>query len=199
MAVLDFGFTSFVIPEGYARMKPMPQDSDGSVVFGTDTDMAQGYFIIFTLDFHEAMPFDNDQVVIDSIHHYLNSNQGLIEVNSGTTQLGRRFVYSIIKTVMPQQGVQYSVTLQIEYDDCIINLQGPFSEVGTIGIRDATIYEMIQRENKDKIAWMQDPYDSSFENEILMNYSEQRRFDQAFPTHPLSQARQAIDFIIENN
>lgn len=47
--------------------------------------------------------------------------------------------------------------------------------------------------------WAKDPYDENVAEGMLMNLSEQRAIDEAFPNHPLSVIRQLADFIIDNN
>jgi len=47
--------------------------------------------------------------------------------------------------------------------------------------------------------WVADPYDPTYMQGALMNLSEKEEYDEAFPNHPLSQARKIVKFLIENN
>lgn len=47
--------------------------------------------------------------------------------------------------------------------------------------------------------WIYDPYDKSFTKGLLMNLSEDRRFDAEFPEQSLTEVRIFADFIIGNN
>ena len=47
--------------------------------------------------------------------------------------------------------------------------------------------------------WKRDPYDANRENGILMNWTEDEKFDPLFPNHPLSEMRRFVKFVIENN
>jgi hypothetical protein len=79
---------------------------------------------------------------------------------------------------------------------------GTFEERGITGIRDATVHEYALREGIIKEmgkGWMKDPYDENFKKGILMNISEQSRFDRSFPDHPLTQLRYLVSYILENN
>ena len=118
------------------------------------------------------------------------------------TSSGRKLIYSIIKTLKEPVGVQYTLYLNIDLDDNAVSLQGFFDETGTTGMRDTYIFEMMMQEGKvspDMSGWMCDPYDKDYKNGVLMNLSEQLQFDQVFPEHPLSIARQLVYYIRENN
>lgn len=72
--------------------------------------------------------------------------------------------------------------------------------MGLTGVRDAAVYEAFQRDLKWTTAeWSADPYDPNYHHGILMNFSERREYDSAFPQHPLSEARAFISFVIEQN
>ena len=47
--------------------------------------------------------------------------------------------------------------------------------------------------------WFKDPYDKNYKKGILMNLSENMEYDAMFPQHPLSETRNFIKYIIENN
>ncbi len=70
-----------------------------------------------------------------------------------------------------------------------------FGEEDVTGQRDAVIMAALGM-SKD---WMEDLYDKKYTKGVRMNKSEDKRFDAKFPYHPLSQARQFLSFIKENN
>lgn len=49
------------------------------------------------------------------------------------------------------------------------------------------------------LGWFKDPYDPDWKMGFLMNTSENRMFDDAFPEHPLSMLRSLVSFIADNN
>jgi len=199
MVTVRIGTVDIILPDDYRKMQSMPDDPEGSQVYGVITEAAECWFIMEILPIGKAMPMDDDALVISSIHHFMDERQGVIEVGSGETSKGQRFVYSIVKTLMDGRGVQYSVNLQIEYDGFVVAFQGPCAERGTNGYRDAVIYEMFMRSGGDAEQWAKDPYDPTYKRGVPMNVSERAQYDEHFPEHPLSQARSFLQFVIKNN
>ena len=50
-----------------------------------------------------------------------------------------------------------------------------------------------------KLWWVKDPYDETYAQGQLMNWSEVTDYDKTFPDHPLSQARELVNFLIWKN
>ena len=197
------GTMKMSIPDGFTQMPSGPQDPEYSSVYMKQGESWSGLVAVFPINAADAMPFENPQAVIDGIHSALGEDQGLIEVNGGTTESGRRFIYSIVKSKNPEMGgVQYILTYHQEFSDGVIDIQGYFNEAGITGQRDSTVMEMAMRQgaiNTTLTGWMQDPYDADYKNGFLMNLSEQKYLDEHFPGHPLTQLRNLTDFMIENN
>jgi hypothetical protein len=173
--------------------KTMPEDPPNTVVIMKGTEFSRCFVLIFPIDKNNVMPFQNSQEVIDGIHNALGSNQGIVEVES--IDNGNKYIYSIVKTYMEQDGVQYCLTLHYEDSGKYYNVTGFFSEHNTTGFRDTVVYELAQRDGtvKEKMdGWFKDPYDPNYKKGILMNLSEDRCFDEKFPLHPLSEARRFI-------
>ena len=145
-----------------------------------------------------ANPYDEKQV-IDIIHSQLEDDQGLIEVEKGETKKGLKYIAVITKNYMgPQHGVQYFLRINTFSDlkeEWSEEVDAFFGEEGITGQRDAVIMAALGMP-KD---WMEDPYDNKYTKGVRMNKSEDKRFDAKFPYHPLSQARQFLTFIKENN
>lgn len=199
-----FGTSPLNLPDVYLKMNTMPEDPEYSAAYGFESENAQNFFMVFPVPGDRSMPYSKPQAVIDGIHHALADDQGIIEVDSGETKQGRQFIYSIIKTVQLPQGVQYCLTMDIDFQRYALHLQGFFDENGVTGIRDATIYTVMRQQNKSSEeviirGWNRDPYDPGYKKGSLMNISEEKRFDAAFPHHPLSEARALVSFIILNN
>ena len=190
------------MPEYYEIGNNMPGDPEGSTVYLTRTNRAEVMALVYPIPEEHAMPFDNPQAVIDGIHNALAEDQGLIAVETGTTQLGNKYIYSIVKTLVQPSGVQYILTYNLLHNGETINLQGFFNEYQLTGERDSMVYALLS--NKGEVGpgfegWGKDPYDSSYTRGVLMNRSEDPAFDEMFPEHPLSIARELCSFIENNN
>ncbi len=194
---------NFFIPVEYLKAKPLPDDPPGSIVFEKDTPEATNISMFFFIDKSEALPFHDRDGLINSLHNCLGDNQGLIAVKTGETGTGVPFVYTVVKNLRQGSGVQYILTLQMDFQSKVLNLQGYFIEEGTTGMRDAMVFEYATREgiisSGDRSKWCSDPYSPDFRSGALMNLSEQEKFDDSFPAHPLSELRRFVKAFLENN
>ena len=183
-------------------LKPIPAQED-------DPPQCQNYFAIkqdnfnlfvrhFPIPTQYANPYD-EKKTIDAIHQSLDSDQGLIEVEKGQTKKGLVYISAITKNYMgPQNGVQYFLRVNFAKstnEEWSEEIDAFFGEEGVTGQRDAMIMAMLGAQ----IDWMEDPYDKSFTKGIRMNKSEDKKYDDKFPYHPLTQARKFLDYLRENN
>ncbi len=188
------------IPKYYTRVNSMPNDPEGSQPYMTQTETAGIFIMLFPAPSENSMPYDNAQAVSNGIHAALGEGQGLIEVEAGTTGKGRRYIYSIVKTHKQPVGVQYTLTMHVEYASHTECVQGFFDEINTTGLRDNTVLAMYMNETGgDMTGWFRDPYDPEYKHGLLMNASEEKDFDKHFPAHPLSMARELVAYICEKN
>lgn len=121
---------------------------------------------------------------------------GLIEVNVGELK-GLDFVKFIFKVSQGLgQGIRYQGVLTFPFENCsyVVKLQG--EELGITGVRDSTIFlkesqkeSRIRTMGKGPGEWFRDPYHPTLTDGILMNLSEQEKYDVDHPTHPLSRIR----------
>lgn len=194
---------NFLIPGDFLKAKPLPDDPPGSIVFEKDTEDATNILMFFFIEKAEAMPFNDRAGLIDCLHHCLGENQGLLAVNTGKTETGVPFVYTIVKNLKQPSGVQYILTLQMDFNSTVLNLQGYFDEEGVTGTREAAVFEYAMREgiisSQDKSKWSADPYSPDLRSGALMNLSEQEEFDDSFPSHPLSELRRFVKMFIAEN
>ena len=178
----------------------MPDDPEGSEPYMAQTDTAGIFVMLFPIPAQNSMPYDNAQAVIDGIHSALGEDQGLIEVDTGETGKGRRYIYSIVKTLKQPSGVQYTLTMHVEYANHTECVQGFFDEINTTGLRDSAVLSSFLGESGgDMTGWFCDPYDPEYKKGVPMNASEQKELDTHFPDHPLSKARELIRYICEKN
>lgn len=193
----------FSIPKDYFKAKALPGDPPNSVVYEKDTQVSTCILMFFFIEKSQAMPFNDDQGIIDCLHNIIGDEQGIIEVKSGDTASGIPFVYTVVKTLKKPSGVQYTLTLQLDFGTYVLNLQGQFGEEGFTGMRDAAVWEYAMREGiiscTDRSRWSTDPYCPDFKKGVPMNLSEQERFDEVFPNHPLSELRRFVQFFVAEN
>ncbi len=194
-----------IMPARFRKMNSMPDDPPHSSAYGFETPDTGAFVMVCPMASEQAMPFGSPQSVIDGIHVALGENQGLIEVETGKTNAGRRFVYSVVKTLRERHGVQYCMTMHMDYGDCAVQVQGFFDELGTTGARDSMVFVLLEQQGTVRITengiegWNADPYDPEYNHGCLMNRSEEKGFDEHFPRHPLSEARRFAGELISLN
>ena len=180
----------------WQQVNTMPEDPPNSVVIMKESELSQCMVLIYPINKDQIMPFENPQTVINGIHNSLENDQGLIEVESIENNKG---IYSIIKTKMNPNGMQYCLTFHFKFSGMFYNLTGFFTEINITGKRDSTVYELARKDGiikNNMDGWFSDPYDSKYKKGILMNLSENKKFDEMFPLHPLSETRKIIKDII---
>ncbi|WP_094664561.1 hypothetical protein [Bifidobacterium tissieri] len=199
---VPIGGFNVAIPQGFSRLNRMPDDPPEMTAYATQMEQSAYVLFLQPIPADHAMPFGDVQAVEDGIHQALGDDQGLIEVVSGTTDAKRNVIWSIVKTVSQSEGVQYGLTLHPDCPGFVLHVQGFANEAGTTGIREAQVYEFARRhgwiDNQGQ-GWSCDPYDANYRHGILMNLSEDSRFDDFFPNHPLSVVRKFILMLIRYN
>lgn len=95
----------------------------------------------------------------------------------------------------------YIASLTIPFKSCSFVVKVQAIEAGITGMRDAVIADRLIAEGTISIGetgflnWFSDPYNDDFAGGVLMNKSEQDLYDEEFPDHPLSRARQLLEQI----
>lgn len=191
------------IPSDFQKVNTLPEDPANSAAYVKQTQSSMCFLMIYPINSQNAMPYENEKAVIDGIRSTLASDQGLVEVQSGLTNSQKKYIYSIVKSKMETNGMQYILTMNIDMNNFSMNIQANFDEIGTTGIRDTIIMNKMINEGKlippNMDEWFKDPYNENYKNGLLMNMSEKSEYDVMFPQHPLSEARSLIEFILENN
>lgn len=125
------------------------------------------------------------------------SNGGLIEVS--LLQVNNiPSIKTIFKVPQPERGMTYLASVTIPFENCSFVIKIQAAEVGTTGIRDAVIANQLLTSGEITLGeesmenWFEDPYDPHFKQGTPMNKSEQEKYDEEFPQHPLSIARASI-------
>lgn len=105
-------------------------------------------------------------------------------------------------------GMQYNLTVHLAVDNGEYlepwQIQGFFTETGVTGMRDAAVMDLSRRAGLIRIGdnglegWFVDPYDPTLtpaDGYLLSNLGEAREYDDRFPDHPLSRAREFLDAV----
>jgi hypothetical protein len=181
------------------RWKPFrtrPGDpADAQAIGYKFTDGTIGVVNIHATPPEVALPLDR-QEVIDNLRG--SPDAGLIDVGLARTASGIPYIYSLMKIRQEPSGVQYNLTLQLSGEHRL-QIQGNFLEGDVTGIREAVVYEiamsrnMLSEPTEDDPTggWAHDPFDHSTAG-FVMNISELPDFDERFPSHPLSMARELL-------
>ena len=202
------GFT-IKIPTDYQMMNKMPDDPVGVLSFMKQTQDAACLAMYGSVPAKESMPFNSPEKVIAAIHKTMAPDQGIIEVKNGITESGKKYIYSIVKTV-GRDGIslQYFLAVHIGFfADKVFQTQAFFNETGVTGQREAAVSAILVSDGKIKMneqgqimsGWSKDPYDENYTKGALLNLSEDAYYDEAFPDHPLTQARLLVNELIRLN
>ena len=191
-----------IVPDDYQKLDPLPEDPEGCVSYGKQTESALCMVSIYPIDVEDAMDFNDTEALINGIHHTLAENQALIEVENGRRASGFPYIYSIVKTYNgEEEGVGYTLVLDflLRPNSSLVRVQGFFQEYGITGERDATIFARLSQDKGfSEDSWCFDPYDPDSEASYKMNQSELAEYDELFPDHPLTQCRMLIRHYKEN-
>lgn len=198
----DLGL-SLEMPDDFQKMRSLPDDPPRSVAYYRDGEGYRCILMLYPIPLEHTMPFDAPAAVVAGIHRSIDDEQGLVEVDSGSTSKGKMFIYSIVKSKMEPSGIQYCLTMHLRGTKACLNITGFFDEIGVTGDRETAVMEALMRSGKTRedvlIDWAKDPYDPQFSRGLLANASELKDFDSYFPQHPLSVARDFIRFLIAMN
>jgi hypothetical protein len=191
-----------IIPADYQKLDPLPEDPEGCVSYGKQTESALCMVSIYPIDVEDAMDFNDTEALINGIHHTLAENQALIEVENGRRASGFPYIYSIVKTYNgEEEGVGYTLVLDflLRPNSSVVRVQGFFQEYGITGVRDATVFARLSQDKGfSEDSWCFDPYDPDSQASYMMNQSERAEYDELFPDHPLTQCRMLIRHYKEN-
>lgn len=195
------GGPRLALADYWQPLRTLPEDPPGSQAFGyAFPGGVTGLVTTFEIPLQHAMPQDQRAVIsgLRGAPDVVDGLAGLIDTNTGGTASNVPYVYSLIKVRDEPSGVQYNVTLHL-FGERVQQLQGHFMEGETAGVREASVYEMARQAkmlgdptpDDPSGGWARDPYDGSTTG-FVMNMSELPDFDEQFPGHPLSMARELL-------
>ena len=198
------------LPENYQFFEELQESENGipkgAVFFGVQIGETNAVLCAYAVDKQSSMDFTNPQSVVDYLHAHMEDNEGIVEVGCGQTSKGNPIIFNILKKTLYDDGRPgncYLIHLNLEIKNSGDFIHGVFRECGTTGIRDNTVFAEYCHYHSEfegpSEGWCSDPYDPYYTKGFLMNISEQQKFDEFFPGHPLSQARAYINYIAKSN
>lgn len=183
------------VPDEYEPIEPMPFDPPESAAFRREEPGAICYVQAKAIPAEEALSPDVAAIAAD-VHEHLDDDQGLIEVEVGTSEAGHPYAYKIVRTNFEPSNILYALRLDLSLDGGVASVRANFNTQGSSGYRDSLVLSKIEGTYD---GWFFDRYDPGFARGNLMNRSELPEYDADFPDHPLTIARQLAAFLVANN
>lgn len=179
-------------------------DEDNARVWHTrDGDGIGLYYFPLTPDIEADI-----QSVAEVRSHYRRltdgSGSGLVECDTLLVH-GCRTVRTIIKVPQQPTGMTYLGSLTFPFREFSFVVKVQCMERGITGLRESTILAELLESGKIIIdddtqagpipGWVPDADDPAFVSGFTGNRSEEEKYDQRFPTHPLSKVRLLLNHI----
>lgn len=186
---------ALTLPEPWREVKPLPSDPKHTRAFTYELPESQGFARLAPIKRRKVMPPSREGIVA-GIRRALPPTSALIEADAVTSESGVEIAYSIVKTLLDGNRLQYNLTAHIGRDDAH-QLQAFFEEVGRAGVREDVGREMWRRsllkskQTEEDRPWARDPYSGETVG-YLMTEAEHAAYDVSFPKHPLSMARRLL-------
>ncbi|WP_299713377.1 hypothetical protein [uncultured Tenacibaculum sp.] len=122
-----------------------------------------------------------------------NNNGGIVSLD--IVELSGFKAVKIIMKFPQNPGMAYLSSYTIPFRDYSFVVKIQASESGVSGMRDTVIFNKLLANGEVKVVdknienWFYDPYDATISDGIRMNKSEEEKYDEEFPEHPLSISR----------
>lgn len=141
--------------------------------------------------------------VVRDFYRQFASNAGLAIIEVETLMIGGcHAIRTIIKAPQRPTGMTYLGSITLPFRDFSFVLKVQCAEQGATGFREAVVLDQLISSGEVTVSsdgkiqgWMKDPYDSSIEAPLMRNQSEACEYDNQFPDHPLSRARNVLNHI----
>ena len=202
-----------LLPEGYEKLKAWnPVSAAANRTKPAEIYRKQVSSSLNTLEFtrlaeDEGMRYQNITGVVSELRSHLTDRQGIIQVRTGETVQGFRYVYALWKATdeAPSGGLTYYLHIHLTATSSDrIQIAGRFQEIGMIGQREklsmsfAQQLGMISVRDDGAKGWAEDPYNPDWKSGCLKNLGELEGLDGLFPENPLTQARELLLAVRKN-
>jgi hypothetical protein len=142
-------------------------------------------------------PLSDRKALIDEVRELAKSRGGAIISADVVTVAGVPAVKLIYKREQRPAYI-YSGMLFFPFNQVyFFVLMIVFGEHGTTGVREAVVTSQLLNEGKITTKtypqlWFRDPYDPEYKDVVLCSLSDDEKYDDAFPDHPLSRMRKKL-------
>ncbi len=145
-----------------------------------------------------------DMQAIRNFYRQTASKAGLAIIEVDTAMIENcKVIRTIIKVPQQPSGMTYLGSITLPFRDFSYVLKVQCAEQGVTGLREAVVLDQLIKsdtvtflpEEGEIQGWMQDPYDPAIQAPLMRNRSEAIEYDETFPDHPLSRARQVLNHI----
>ncbi len=207
--------TPFEIPEDYRSKlnRPVPKELPGwgkraYIGFGKGTALMSGICISWPVTESESMPLSDFADLINKFHMDMDDNQGLVYAKCGLTPKGNRYACGIRKMRFADKDgnlspISYELGFNIRLNGRIHFIDGSFQTRDGVPGHRGSILELMSRGSSELQLvtehWTKDPYDEEYKKGLLMDWTEDEKYDDLFPYDPLTEARKLIQFMVANN
>lgn len=182
-----------------SNLEPLPGWSDAIRTWQADGGATIVSLNYFPLPPDIAVSLGRLDELRRSYRDGLGNGRGLVELDVREV-FDLRAVWLIFKVRQNPTGMTYVESLTLPFQEFSYVLKVDCAETGTTGVRDAVVFAMEQQSGRVKfnspaefpLGWTQDPYDPSFRSPVMRNLSDDERYDERFPDHPLSRARRLL-------
>lgn len=158
--------------------------------------------------FRAAPDIKADPNSVDELRHFYRIMAqevgfGLIETEKIEVD-GCFAIRTIFKAPQQPSGMTYIGSITVPFRDFSYVIKVQCVEQGMTGMRDSLIFAeksmngevSIDTTNGTRlIGWDADPYDANFVGPVMRNLSEDEKYDEQFPQHPLSRARRVLEHL----
>ena len=207
--------TPFEIPDEFRSKlnQRVPKELPGwgkreYIGFGKGTPFMSGICMSWPVTETESMPLSDFSDLITKFHEDMDDHQGLVYAKCGLTPKGNRYACGVRKMQFADQEgnlgpINYELGFNIRLNGKIHFIDGSFqSRDGMPGYRNGTLALMTLGSSELKLnseQWKRDPYDPDYKKGLLMDWTEDEKFDDLFPYDPLSEIRSLIKYVVANN
>ena len=195
-----------IVPDMFTPVDSGTDDPLRLTTYSAQTGQGVAMLEARPIDASDAMPFGDGRRVVDDAHAELTDAQGLVEVGLGATHAGHDAIWRIVKATEPDQTpghhLTYQLTMDVRFDDTILELTVAAEEAGMAGVREKYVRDHAKRHHhidKDGNGWAADPYDPTITSGALRDLSDDIAWDARFPDHPLSMIRRTVLTIMNHD
>lgn len=161
---------------------------------------------ILSLNFFHESP--NLPEYVYNIHSLRNFYRDfIVQSNGAIVEVEKEFlnnlllIKTIFKIAQEPTGFSYIGSYSLIMEEWTFIIKVECQEKGTTGIRESAVLMILDKTGlipKGTLkGWFYDPYDPEFKSKVLNNMSDQEKYDEFFPNHPLSRVRNTLRYIIQ--